>query len=115
MATEIRKIGEQCPYRVGGRRHATLHPDVTFRHEDHSTCPADSRPGPRPHHHPSRSSPAIQQSTDPTRGVSGWFPSRLCGPSLRLVQKVVQSLRPEPMESLQFAELWLGSTQLQPR
>jgi hypothetical protein len=59
MASEIRKVGEPCPYRVGGRRHATLHPDVTFRHEDHSTCPADPRPGPRPHHRPSRSSPAI--------------------------------------------------------
>ena len=59
MASEIRKVGEHCPYRVGGRRHATLHPNVTFRHEDHSTCRADSRPGPRPHHRPSRSSPAI--------------------------------------------------------
>jgi hypothetical protein len=25
---------------VDGRRHATLHPDVTFSHEVHSTCPA---------------------------------------------------------------------------
>jgi hypothetical protein len=46
MASEIRKVGEQCPYRVGGRRHATLHLDVTFSHEDHSRCPAGSRPGP---------------------------------------------------------------------
>ena len=61
MASEIRKVGEQYPYRVGGRRHATLHLDVTFRHEDHSRCPADSRPGPRPHHRPSRSSPAIHR------------------------------------------------------
>jgi len=38
---------------------ATLHPNVTFRHEDHSRCPADSRPDPRPHHRPSRSSPTI--------------------------------------------------------
>jgi hypothetical protein len=63
MASEIRKVGEQCPYRVGGRRHATLHPDVTFSHEDRSTCPADSRPGSRPHHRPKQ----IQPSNPPTR------------------------------------------------
>jgi hypothetical protein len=34
---------------------------VTFRHEDHSTCLAGSRPGPRPHHRPSRSSRAIHR------------------------------------------------------
>jgi len=45
----------------------------------HSTCPADSRPASRPHHRPA--DPA-QQSTDPTRGVSGRFPS---GPSGRSV------------------------------
>jgi hypothetical protein len=61
MASEIRKVGEQCPCRVGGRCHATFHLDVTFRYEDHSTCLADSRPGPVHIIAPSRSSPAIHR------------------------------------------------------
>jgi len=77
MASEIRKVGEQCPCRVGGRRHPTLDPEVTFRYEDHSTSLADSRPGPV---HIIAPAARAQQSRDPTRGVSGRFPPGLCGP-----------------------------------
>ena len=95
MASEIRKVGEQCPYRVGGRRHATLHPDVTFRHVDHSGVWLTL--GQVPVHIIAPADPA-QQSTDPTRGVSGRFPPGLCGPSLRNV-RVASVRRPSPRRS----------------
>src|SRR5262249_50527409 len=49
MARKTRKVGEQGPYRTRGRSHATLHPDVAFKHEDHSKRPASCRAGCRPH------------------------------------------------------------------
>src|SRR5665811_1800756 len=43
MVREIREVGVQGPYGTRGRRHAPLYRDVTFRHEDHSKCPANCR------------------------------------------------------------------------